>query len=410
MNPLKKLSRLWLIPVVLLVFVAGLAAGILSLSYFQIGRKQRELRNEAISFSYYFISLSAPAATYTPAYAETTSLYYDVSGECIGYRTSLVNSDLDQDFREIVQSYLAEDAAQETDAVHLYTQQLDSVFLIYCRPSVINSAVVGYACIVGRLTDLPVTLLLYSVVYTALFCVFIAVILVNNYYNHRLTQIRQNYVSNISHDLKSPIASCKALTETLSDGLVEDATTQAQYYGIMLRELNRLERFVSDMLELSRIQSGMDFHKSRQKTMDILGEIIEKYTVLCDELDIHFIVDESLSALPTLNTDKACCVRILDVLLDNATKFVDIGGTIRLAARADGKKIILCVEDDGIGISKADQEKIFQRFYSISSERNRSGTGLGLAIAQEMCTGMKERIWVESRVGYGTRFCFTVCA
>ncbi len=396
-----------MIPAFLVIFVIGMAAGILSLSQFQVWRKGQELRNEAISFSYYFIS-SAPAATYTPAYAETTSLYYDVSGECVGYRTSLVNSDLDQDFRLVIQDYLSSDAAQAEETVHLYVEKSDSVFLIHFRPLIVNRNVEGYAYIVGRLTDLPVTLLLYAVVYTALFCVFAAVILANNHYNRRLTQIRQNYVSNISHDLKSPIASCKALTETLSDGLVQDATTQAQYYGIMLRELNRLERFVSDMLELSRIQSGMAFHKSRHKTMEVLSEITEKYAVLCDELDIHFIVDESLSSLPTLYTDKACCVRILDVLLDNATKFVDIGGTIRLSASTDGKKVTLCVEDDGIGISKADQEKIFQRFYSISSERNRSGTGLGLAIAQEMCTGLKEKIWVESKLGKGTKFCFTV--
>jgi len=188
-----------------------------------------------------------------------------------------------------------------------------------------------------------------------------------------------------------------------------DPDQQKVYYGMILREANRQDHMIRDILELSKLQShGMDFSKTKLSTAELLAPIREKYATLCDCMDINLHISDTVSRLPALYSNAACVRQIFEILLDNALKFVSEGGNIWLDASVSGKTAVICVRDDGIGIEKEALPQIFDRFFKGSHDFNSSGSGLGLAIAKEITAGLKERIWAESEIGKGSSFFFTV--
>ncbi|MCD8369812.1 MAG: HAMP domain-containing histidine kinase [Clostridiales bacterium] len=415
---IKRMKKLWLLPIAVAVYIAGLTGGVCTLSYARIQDQHEELKLQSHAIGSYLLYSYLPISSYDLSISETTAVIFNPDGDCLAYLTSAINSDLKYDFRDRATSYFVNDynmAANDyhtaTTRQHIYIRDTNSIFIVYTHVIRGNRLEAnGMVCLFARLTSLPYTLKLYTLTYSLIFIMIAIVFVFNEWKNRQVTQLQQTYVSNISHDLKSPIASIKALTEALSEDMVTDPTTRAQYYGTILREANRLERSVRDMLELSKVQSIALYEKSRIPAADIFSDTLEKYAVLCDELSIHFQSDASIQLLPPLLTNKEACACILDILLNNAVKFVDIGGNISFSVNRHAGSYVFCVKDDGIGIPQEDQERIFQRFYKGNPERNKNGSGLGLSIAQEMCSRMNERIWVESKPGEGTRFYFTIRA
>ena len=131
--------------------------------------------------------------------------------------------------------------------------------------------------------------------------------------------------------------------------------------------------------------------------------------MLCGDLGIE--LDTSgldLESLPPLYTDEDRIRDLLGILLDNAVKFVGRGGKIWLTCARRGNRAVFCVRDNGPGIAKADQSRIFDRFYKADTSHNSRGSGLGLAIADEIVRNLGEKLWVESETGSGAAFYFTV--
>lgn len=245
-------------------------------------------------------------------------------------------------------------------------------------------------------------------VFLLLSCLYSILIIRNS---QRTEALRREYVANVSHDLKSPIASIRALSESLCDGVITDSEKQKKCYGLIRREAMRLESTVMNMLELSRTQSMQtSFEKSAVAPDELFLPIVEKYSERCEEMGIHFSALIGAERLPTLLTNAERVSVLTNMLLDNAVKFASRGGHISLEAVPGHKCVIVCVRDDGPGIEKEEQKRIFERFYTGSSARNINGSGLGLAIAAEICRGLNENIWVESSPGKGAAFCFTVAA
>ncbi|MCC8121530.1 MAG: HAMP domain-containing histidine kinase [Oscillospiraceae bacterium] len=213
----------------------------------------------------------------------------------------------------------------------------------------------------------------------------------------------------MTHALKTPIASIKALSETLCDGVDPDPDLQRQYCGMILTEANRQSRMVEDILRLSQLQSATDpLPRERVRAGALFAPVWEKYSLLMDCAGIRLEVSDRVDALPDLETAPAYVAQLMEILLDNALKFVPEGGTVWVEAEVSGRRAVIRVRDNGVGIAPKDLPHVFERFYKSSHDFNQQGSGLGLAIAREICGRLGEKIWVESQPGQGACFSFTL--
>lgn len=262
---------------------------------------------------------------------------------------------------------------------------------------------------VMELRDLLETLLAVLCTFTAVFIMMALFTLQHLRTQRRYEQMRRDYVDNITHELKTPIASIKALAEALSDGMEKSPADRNVYYGMILKEANRQERMVCDALELSRLQSyRLRMKKEPMNAQAAFEPVLEKYDSLCDLMGIAFTVEESVAALPMLNTNEKYIHTVMDALLGNAVKFVPEEGEIRISARISRRRAVITVADNGMGIPREELPYVFERFYKGRRSDNAGGSGLGLAIAKEITDNMKESIRIHSEENAGTRVSFTV--
>ena len=243
---------------------------------------------------------------------------------------------------------------------------LDSrIGLVVGTPLRERGEVTGVFFLVRGLTSLHniLTVLFFSL--TAMLflsCLYSALIIRNNRATDR---IRREYVANVSHELKSPISSIRALAESIDDGVITDRERLHNCMRIILKEAQKLEHTVLSVLELSKIQSRqIDLSKSEVTAGGILEPALEKYSVLCGELGIKFHAPMDLAELPILLTNARAVAQVLDILLDNAVKFAGKGGNVWILLTQTSKCLTLCVKDDGAGISRECQTHIFERFYN----------------------------------------------
>ncbi len=224
----------------------------------------------------------------------------------------------------------------------------------------------------------------------------------------RLEKTRRDYVANVSHELRTPLTAVRGLLEPLSDGMIQDEETRQRYYRIMLREVIRLSRLITDMLELSRLQSGtehMDLHAVDLE--ELLQDTRQNYLNEAAQRGIRLMLEAK--GVPFAMTDEDRVEQLLVILLDNAMHYTPEGGSITIgAAETAGDRILVTVADTGCGISAEDLPQIFERFYKTDKSRREGGTGLGLSIAKQIIDRLGENIFVESEVGKGTSFHFTL--
>lgn len=348
--------------------------------------------------------------------ANTRILIYDAGGNCLRHVTPTNSTSNDKPrvpLRKYVPSVLAGKEifrlafARETQRAS--NSLLNDIMVVVGIPIEKQGTVVGAVFLIKNLMDLPATIVGYTVYFTLFYWLSVFFIVSNTRKKRKLDQLQQNYIANVTHAFKTPIASIKALSETLCDGVEPDPDKQKVYYGMILQEANRQDHMIRDVLELSKLQSnGMDFTKTKLRAAAVLDPVLEKYATLCDCMGISLHISEGISRLPPLYTNAACVKQLLEILLDNAVKFVPEGGDIWVDASAARSQTTFCVRDNGMGISKDALPHVFERFFKGSHDFNVSGSGLGLAIAKEIAAGLKEKIWAESEPGKGAAFFFTV--
>lgn len=224
----------------------------------------------------------------------------------------------------------------------------------------------------------------------------------------RLEQTRHDYVANVSHELRTPISALRALLETLIDDMIPDEGTKKRYYSLMMHETMRLSRLINDLLTLSRLQTdAIPAKKDKFLLNEVIENVAEQYFPLAKEKEIEF----SFSQLPEdlwITSNQDFVEEILIILLDNAIKYTPPGGSIALCTALNEKSILIAVSDTGIGISAEDLPHIFERFYKCDKAHATQGSGLGLAIAYEIIQKLGEKITVESELGKGSKFAFTL--
>ncbi len=222
----------------------------------------------------------------------------------------------------------------------------------------------------------------------------------------QLERMRNEYVANISHELRTPLTSVRGLLEPLCDGMVKDEETRNRYYSIMLHEVERLSRLITDMLQLSRLQSGTE---SMNITLFDVNELLDDVTLsLKPEAEKRnlAIEIETKDDLPDVMSDRDRIEQVLVILIDNALRYATT--KVRLIVTDDPHDVFISVWDDGCGISQEDMTRLFERFYKVDKSRREGGNGLGLSIAKQIMDKLDERLDVESQEGEWTCFRITI--
>jgi two-component system phosphate regulon sensor histidine kinase PhoR len=226
----------------------------------------------------------------------------------------------------------------------------------------------------------------------------------------KLERVRRDFVANVSHEFKTPLTAIQGFSETLLAGAIDDPQNRERFLGIILEHSRRLARLTDDLLKLSQMDADrLELEIRRVSVAELIESCLETAQHRAAEKDIRVYVSQS-NELPDIAGDRRRLAEVLQNLLDNATQYTLPGGRITLSAEVRDADVVFTVSDTGIGIPKADQSRIFERFYRVDAARSREagGTGLGLAIAKHLVEVHGGRIWVESEIGQGSQFNFSV--
>ncbi len=229
----------------------------------------------------------------------------------------------------------------------------------------------------------------------------------------RLERARRDFAANVSHEFKTPLTAIQGFAETLLSGALEDAEHSRKFVEIIRENAVRLGRLTDDLLKLAQIEAGkLELQRQSVAVSSVVQPCLEVARLKADQKNLTLEADCSAD-LPLVNGDSLCLQQVLQNLLDNAVRYSPTGGRIIVRAFVDGPEIVISISDSGIGIPKAEQERIFERFYRADAARSRAdgGTGLGLSIAKHLVEAHGGRIQVQSEVGVGSTFSvFLPCA
>lgn len=227
----------------------------------------------------------------------------------------------------------------------------------------------------------------------------------------RLETVRRDFISNVSHELRTPLASLKALTETLQEGALEDPPAAQRFLGRIQTEVDALTQMTTELLDLSRMESGQVLLELKPITpKKLIQSTADRMKMQAERAGLLLQVHDDAN-LPLIQADFSRLEQVLVNLIHNAVKFTPPGGLITLSAIAEENHVRFSVCDTGTGISVDELTRIFERFYRVDRSRSGDGTGLGLSIARHLIDAHGGKIWAESREGEGSTFFFTIpCA
>lgn len=227
----------------------------------------------------------------------------------------------------------------------------------------------------------------------------------------RLERVRQEFVANVSHELKTPLSVIKACIETLLEGAVDDPQHRGTFLEQIASQADRLQALILDLLSLARIESGRELFEFQSVPLGpVVVTCLERHRARADgkQLVLEAVPPEPAEAAEECAAwaDEEAICQILDNLVDNALKYTPEGGRIRVRWRAKDDHVVMEVEDTGIGIPEADLPRIFERFYRVDKARSRElgGTGLGLSIVKHLAQAMQGSVRAASQPGGGSTF------
>jgi two-component system phosphate regulon sensor histidine kinase PhoR len=220
----------------------------------------------------------------------------------------------------------------------------------------------------------------------------------------KLEQMRSDFVSNVSHELKTPLTSIKGFVDTLKNGAISDEVAATRFLDIIDIESDRLYRLINDILILSEIERmDKDYDKDRVEVGSVIEEVVAMLSLKAEQKGLVLSADTGEPLEMIGNRDRL--KQMMINLIDNALKYTEVGA-VKVEMKAVGHWIKLSVSDTGIGIPDEHLERLFERFYRVDKgrSRNQGGTGLGLSIVKHIVLLYKGKISVVSRVNEGTTF------
>lgn len=225
----------------------------------------------------------------------------------------------------------------------------------------------------------------------------------------KLERYRSEFLGNVSHELRTPIFTIQSYLETLIDGGINDPEINVKYLKKAYENLERLNRLLNDLIDISQIESKqLRFSFRYFNINDLIQKVVDNLKLIAEqkEITIEFQKDENLKEL--VWGDKERLLQVLENLIDNAIRHNPPKTIVRIYYQKMNSTLRIFVEDNGIGIPEEDLPRIFERFYRVSKERSREsgGTGLGLSIAKHIIEAHESKIFVESKLNQGTKFYF----
>ena len=224
--------------------------------------------------------------------------------------------------------------------------------------------------------------------------------------SHRVELMRREFVANISHELKTPLAAIKGYAETVELAIKDDPEAASHFMKQIHSQCLRLERLIADMMQLARAQAGDGLINSTNVLLaKSVEESLHSLQHLAESKDISLTLHRT-EAQPMVRADPEAVLTICNNLISNAVRYTPKNGNISISFHQEGNSWALVVEDDGIGIELSDQKRIFERFYRVDKRADSSdgGTGIGLSIVKNLVVTLGGEVRVSSRPGQGAKF------
>lgn len=226
----------------------------------------------------------------------------------------------------------------------------------------------------------------------------------------QMEEIMAQFVSNVSHELRTPLTCIKGYVETLLEGAMNDEETCKKFLGVINDEAERLTRLINDLLDLSMIEAKqVEMHFKQIDVGKVVEDTITILHPFAQKKNVKVVVEIPSKADP-VTADEDRIRQVLINLLDNAIKYSPPGGKVKIKVKKNEKDLIVTVTDSGTGIPDNEMSRIFERFYRVEKGRSAKlgGRGLGLAIAKHIIEAHGGTITVNSKLGKGSKFIFTL--
>jgi two-component system phosphate regulon sensor histidine kinase PhoR len=225
-----------------------------------------------------------------------------------------------------------------------------------------------------------------------------------------ISQMKNDFVSHVSHELKTPLASITAYSEMLSDGEAEDEETRKEFYSVIQGQAARLNRLIEDILNISRIESGLiKVDKNPVSLTILIEEQLQMVKGYAEEKNIEIISQKPI-VFDQVYADRDMISQVIVNLLSNAVKYTPAGGSVKIETEVDeiGRLARVSITDTGVGIPENELEHIFDKFYRVGANKKQAkGTGLGLNLVKQIVEKVHDgRVFVTSEVGKGSTFGF----
>ena len=224
----------------------------------------------------------------------------------------------------------------------------------------------------------------------------------------QLNKIKDEFLATVSHELKTPLTTIKGFVSVILSGEVGELNEQQRnFLSVADQSVNRLNQLISNLLDLSRLNGKVELEFHKVDLAELVRSSISTMVLKARENEIA--LTNAAKNLPQVQADTRWITQVIDNLLINAIKYAGKGAKVTISGTDKGEAVVICVEDNGPGIPPEEQKMVFEKFYrGRSSASQVPGTGLGLAISKSVVEKHGGKIWVESKVGKGSRFCFAL--
>lgn len=227
---------------------------------------------------------------------------------------------------------------------------------------------------------------------------------------YKIDKLQKEFVANVSHELKTPITTIKSYAETLLDGALEEKQIAEDFLNVINSESDRMSRLVSDLLRLSRMDYDQTkWKKEKLNVSEMINQAAKKLSIQARNKNIDMHVNMDAEDMYVF-FDKDGFEQIILNIAGNAIKYTHSGGNVWINAHIENKSIAIGIRDDGIGIPKEDEARVFERFYRVDKARTREmgGTGLGLSIAKQIAEAHNSTLTLNSELNKGTEIVITI--
>jgi signal transduction histidine kinase len=233
---------------------------------------------------------------------------------------------------------------------------------------------------------------------------FFTLLTINN--EIKLSRMKSNFISTVSHEFKSPLTSIRQMAEMLVHGRVTSTEKQQKYYTTILQQSERLSHLIENILDFSKLEEGQKiFRFEKADIISVLRDIVDTFQSFRNDDGFQISLEIS-DPLPRIVFDREAIAQVFHNLIDNACKYSGESRVIKVQVYSDPEMVAISIRDEGIGIAKEDQDKIFSRFFRAGEELSQTvkGSGIGLAIVKQIVDAHHGEVIVESSPGKGSVF------